>query len=176
MRGVTDQRVVLCLGVSAVGWHARVARLPIPADHAIFVLVHLARPGLYAGFTYAYATLWFTSSFSLATIGVACVHIFVGRGTRRTAVESPSAYPAPDRREDLFLLLGEQHQRTSRARAAHVAHDSATGGSRRRRQHPDRGGTSIGQCRPGRFEDRPQRRLPGIGAAVCRTLPAQALL
>jgi hypothetical protein len=32
---------------------------------------------------YAYATLWFTSSFFLASIGVSCVHIFVGRGWRQ---------------------------------------------------------------------------------------------
>jgi len=84
----------------------------------VLTLIHLVRPSLNAGFTYAYATLWFTSTFFLASIGLACVSIFVGGATRRTAVAALPPYPAPGGRDDLFLVLGEQHQRTSPARAA----------------------------------------------------------
>jgi len=95
---VSDYCVVLSL-MSAVrgmlGFHA----YPFPADHAVLMLIHLARPGLYAGFTYADATLWFTSSFFLASIGVSCVRIFVGGGTLRTAAAALPRYPAPDRRK-----------------------------------------------------------------------------
>lgn len=81
------------------------------------MLIHLARPGPYAGFTYAYSTLWFTSAFFLASIGLACASILVGRGTRHATAAALPAYAAPDGRQDLSLVLGEQHQRTSPARA-----------------------------------------------------------
>jgi hypothetical protein len=118
MLRLTDYRIVLSLGVSAVGATLGLHAYPFPADHVVLTLIHLVRPGLYAGFMYAYATLWFTSAFFLASIGVSCVSIFVGRGIRRTAAAALPPYPAPDSREDLFLVLGEQHQRTSPARAA----------------------------------------------------------
>jgi hypothetical protein len=118
MRRVTDYRVVLSLGVSAISGTLGLDAYPFPADHAVLALVHLARPGLYAGFTYAYATLWFTSAFLLASIGLSCLTIFVDRGSRTTATAPLPPYPAPERREDLLLVVGEQHQRTSPARGA----------------------------------------------------------
>jgi hypothetical protein len=118
MASVVNYRVVLSLGVSAIAGALGLHAYPLPTDHAVLTLIHLVRPSLYAGVTYAYATLWFTSSFFLASIGVSCVSIFVGRGTRRAAAAALPPYPAPDGRDDLFLVLGEQHQRTSPARAA----------------------------------------------------------
>jgi hypothetical protein len=50
---------------------------PFPADHAVLALVHLARPRRYAEFVYAYATLWFTSSFFLASIGVLALIVII---------------------------------------------------------------------------------------------------
>jgi hypothetical protein len=117
MPHLTHFRVVLSLGVSAVGGTVGLQQYPFPADHAVIALIHLVRPALFAGFTYAYASLWFTSSFFLASICVSCVSIFVGRGTRRTAAAALPPYPKADTRQDLFLVLGEQHQRTSPVRA-----------------------------------------------------------
>jgi hypothetical protein len=118
MPHLTHVRVVLSLGVSAVGGTLGLHQYPFPADHAVLALIHVVRPALYAGFAYAYASLWFTSSFFLASIGVSCVSIFVGRGIRRTAAAALPLYPKPENRQDLFLVLGEQHQRTSPIRAA----------------------------------------------------------
>src|SRR5215472_12460997 len=121
MPHLTHFRVVLSLGMSAIGGTLGLHAYPFPADHAVLALIHVVRPALYAGFTYAYAVLWFTSSFFMASVGVSRVSIFVGGGTRRTAVAALPPYPAPDSREDLFLILGEQQQRTSPARAAQLA-------------------------------------------------------
>src|SRR5262249_40861294 len=91
---------------------------PFPAHHVVLALIHVVRPGLFAGFTYAYAGLWFTSVFFLASIGMSCLTIFVG-GAGRTAAAAPlPPYPAPGHREDLFVVLGEQHHRTAAERAA----------------------------------------------------------
>jgi hypothetical protein len=118
MQRVTEYRVVLSLTVSAVGGALGLHAYPFSADAAVLALIHVVRPALYAGFTYAYGTLWFTSVFFVASIGMSFITIFVGRGGRATVTGPLPPYPAPDRREDLFLVLGEQHRRTTPARAA----------------------------------------------------------
>lgn len=94
---------------------------PFPADQALVAIIRAVRPTLYAGFLYAYATAWFTSVFFLASMGLACLTIFVGRRSRMMAAAPLPPYLAPDRRERLFLVLGEQHRRTSPARAAQLS-------------------------------------------------------
>jgi hypothetical protein len=113
---VLECRGVLDLSESAIGGTVGLRAYPFPADHAVLALVHLERPLLFAGLTYTYAALWFSSSFFLASIGLSCCYIFVGR-SRRASVTAPlPPYPAPEQRKDLFLVLGEQHHRTSPAR------------------------------------------------------------
>lgn len=73
---------------------------------------------MYAGLVYAYAALWFTSVFFLASIALSSVYIFVGRGARTTPAAALPRYPVPESRDDLFLVLGEQHRRSSSVRAA----------------------------------------------------------
>ena len=84
----------------------------------MLALVHGVRPVVYAGFSYVYATLWFTSAFFVASIGISCVMIFSGRGSKLTVTAALPPYPAPERREALCLVLGEQHRRTSPKRGA----------------------------------------------------------
>ena len=110
---VTEYRAVLSLGVSAIGGTLGLHTYPFPGDHAVLALVHLERPLLYAGFTYTYAALWFSSTFFLASIGLSCVHIFVGRHARAAAVGPLPPYPTPEQRDDLFVVLGERHHRTA---------------------------------------------------------------
>jgi hypothetical protein len=118
MRILLQRRVALCLAASTVigafGLHA----WPFPADNPILDLVRLERPLLFAGLAYTYATVWFTSTFFLASIAASLMYVFVTRAdTPESAVPLPP-YPAPDAREDLFLVLGEQHHRTSPAPSA----------------------------------------------------------
>src|SRR6266851_597957 len=118
MHRMHEYRVVLSLGVSAIGGTLGLHACPFPADHVILALVRLERPLVYAGFAYTYAALWFSSSFLVASIGLSCLYIFVGRQGRTTSMGPLPPYPTPDRRADLFVVLGEQHRRTSPARAA----------------------------------------------------------
>ena len=111
-----EYRGVLALSVSAVGGTFGLRAYPFPADQALLALIHLERPLLFAGLTYTYAALWFSSSFFLASIGFSCLYIFVG-SSRRNSVTAPlPPYPAPEQRQDLCVVLGEQHHRTSPAR------------------------------------------------------------
>ena len=79
----------------------------------MLALIRIARPIVYAGCVCVYTRAWFTSVLFLASMGLSCVPIFVGRRSRTTAAAPLPPYPAPARREHLFLVLGEQHRRTS---------------------------------------------------------------
>jgi hypothetical protein len=113
MRVLLQFRFVLCLAASAVVGTLGLHVWPLPADHPILDLIHLERPTVFAGFTYTYATLWFTSTFLLASVAASIVYVFVARGDRDPTAAPLPPYPAPEQRQDLFLVLGEQHQRTS---------------------------------------------------------------
>jgi hypothetical protein len=117
MRRLTEYRVVLSLAVSAVAGAVGLHVCPFPGDHVILALVRLERPLIYAGFAYTYAALWFSSAFFVASIGVSCLYIFVAREGRAALLAPLPPYPAPEQRDDLFLILGEQHRRTSPERA-----------------------------------------------------------
>ena len=113
MRQFMEFRFVVALALSAVvgifGLHA----WPFPADNPILGLIALEQPGVYAGFTYTYSVLWFSTPFFALSIGLSLIYIFVVRWDRPRASQPLPSYPAPERREDLFLVLGEQHRRTS---------------------------------------------------------------
>src|SRR5262249_15941325 len=61
----------------------------------------------------SYATLWFTSTFFLASIASSFMYVFLTRWDKAEPRVPLPPYPAPDTRDDLFLVLGEQHHRTS---------------------------------------------------------------
>ena len=113
MRTVMQFRFALCLAISAVAGALGLHVWPFPADNPILDLVRLERPFVYAGFTYTYATLWFTSSFFLASIAFSFVYVFVARWDDKQSPSPLPTYPDPGQRADLFLVLGEQHRRTS---------------------------------------------------------------
>jgi hypothetical protein len=91
---------------------------PFPADNPLLVLVSVERPGVYAGFTYTYATLWFTTPFFLVSIGLSLAYIFVAHKERPATLLPLPPYPPAERRQALFVVLGEQHHRTAPGRAA----------------------------------------------------------
>ena len=118
MQTVMAYRFVVSLALSAVvgtvGLHLR----PFPADNLLLALIYARRPTLYAELSYTYATLWFTTPF-LGISGVcAWLYIFVIRTDHRRAAQPLPPYPAPEDRDDLFLVLGEQHRRASTERAS----------------------------------------------------------
>jgi hypothetical protein len=108
---------VLSLAASALTGTIALRLYPFPADHVVLALIRLERPALDAALAYAYAALWFSSSFFLASIGVSSLYIFVGRRERIPSSAALPPYPAAERREKLFVVLGERHHRTSPDRA-----------------------------------------------------------
>lgn len=124
---VIEYRGVLALSVSAVGGTLGLRPYPFPADHAALALVHLELPVLFAELTNMHAALWFSLSFVLPSIGSSWLYTNGRPQPPHSRHRTASTEPALEQREDLFVVLGEQHYRTSSARrAAVVAHDSGT--------------------------------------------------
>lgn len=117
MRVLLEHRVLLSFaiagGVGAIGLRA----WPFPGDHMVLALIHAERPGLYAGFIYAYATLWFTTPFFALNVAGSMAAIFLARFERTATPQSLPPYPRPEQRQDLCLVLGERHHRTTPGRA-----------------------------------------------------------
>lgn len=113
-----EWRFVVSLAVSAgvgvLGLHV----WPFPDADPILGLIQAMRPGLYAAFTYAYAAAWFTTPLVAINVCLSFVYIFVARAERRPALHALPPYPPPSQREDLFLVLGEQHHATTPRRAS----------------------------------------------------------
>lgn len=112
IRALLHFRFALCLALSAIAGALGLQAWPFPVGNPILDLVRLERPIVYAGFAYTYATLWFSSSFFLASIAISFVYVFVARWDGEATMSPLPPYPAANQRRDLFLVLGEQHQRT----------------------------------------------------------------
>jgi hypothetical protein len=118
MRTLVEYPFTLSLALSGIVGALGLHVCPFPAANAILSLVRIERPIVYAGFTYTYATLWFSTLFFLASIGFSLLYIFAARWDRKTTEYPLPPYPAPEQRQDLFLVLGEQHHRTLPRRAS----------------------------------------------------------
>ena len=118
MRTLVDHRFMFSLTLSGIVGLIGLHLYPFPADHVILSLVRIERPIVYAGFTDTYAMLWFSTPFFLSSIAFSLLYIFVAPWDRKTTKHPLSPYPPPEHRQDLFLVLGEQHHRSSPHRAS----------------------------------------------------------
>ena len=93
---------------AAVGLVARTL-LPWRADDPILVLVASYQPALYRALYVAYVTLLFTTPYLVTSVAGALAYIFV-RGRQLHADAGPlPPFPEPATRDQLFVVLGEQH-------------------------------------------------------------------
>jgi hypothetical protein len=109
---------VLSLACSAILGVIGLHTWPFPADNVFLALIQARQPTIYAGFSYTYATVWFSTPFLVLSSGFSFLYIFVARWDRPTRSQPLPPYPAPETREDLFLILGERHRQTSPQRAS----------------------------------------------------------
>ncbi|MEQ1911375.1 MAG: TraM recognition domain-containing protein [Vicinamibacterales bacterium] len=85
------------------------AHMPWNGDDPILVLVRVYRPALYTSLYVAYITLLFSTPYLASSVLWSLAYIFA---TGRTKSASPGRlppYPPPEDREQLFVILGEQH-------------------------------------------------------------------
>jgi hypothetical protein len=84
-------------------------RLPFPASDPVLLLVRTQRPGIFAGFQWAYTTMLFTTPYALSSLLLSLAYIFVlKQGRRRTLAKLPQ-YPSLAGRERLYVVVGEVH-------------------------------------------------------------------
>ncbi len=118
MRVLIEYRFVLSLVGSALTGVIGLHVWPFPAQNTVLALIQARQPAVYAGFVYTYATVWFSTPFLVLSGALSLVYIFVARWDRPTTSQPLPPYPAPEAREDLFLILGERHRQTSPHRAS----------------------------------------------------------
>ena len=118
IRALVAHRVLLSLACGAVVGTLGLQAYPFPGSHPLLGLIEVYRPTVFAGFAYTYATLWFSTPFVLSSIVLSFVFIFVARWDRSQARRPLPPYPPVARREDLFVVLGEQHHATRPGRAS----------------------------------------------------------
>lgn len=69
-------------------------------------------------FLVEHATVWFSTPFLVLSGAFSFLYILVARWDRPKTSRPLPPYPAPETREDLFLILGERHRQTSPQRAS----------------------------------------------------------
>ena len=112
-RVLVEYRFVTSLALAAIAGAAGLRVWPFPSDHPLLELIEAHRPMVYAGFLYAYVTVWFSTPFVLISMVASFAYIFIARADRSVRSSPLPRYPRPDERSELFLILGEQHRRTS---------------------------------------------------------------
>src|SRR5438067_10714797 len=113
MRALVEYRFVISLALSAVAGVGGLHAWPFPHENPILGLIEESRPMVYASLCYAYATVWFSTPFFLFNIVFSLAYIFLAPANRQQRSAPLPPYPASANREDLFLVLGEQHHRTA---------------------------------------------------------------
>ena len=99
LREITERRFLmswlasLCLGVSGLFvW-------PFPAQDWLLQVIRTQRPDLHATLGFAYATLWFSSSFFASATVLSFVYVLVLRRDRKVSRRELPLYVPPDQQE-----------------------------------------------------------------------------
>ncbi|HKW02306.1 MAG TPA: TraM recognition domain-containing protein [Vicinamibacterales bacterium] len=115
---LVEYRFALSLGLAAVAGAVGLHAWPWPGNDPVLGLIRDREPVVHAALQYAYSTSWFTTPLLVLNVVSSICYIFVGRFSHAMAYRDLPPYPTPERRRDLFLVLGEQHHRTVPTRAA----------------------------------------------------------
>ena len=110
-------RVWIVLGLSASAGLVGLRLWPWPSEHPLAQWVAFERPALADGLAWAYVVLWFSTPLVVFTVGASMFTIFLARTGSAEAFRALPDYPPPEMRDELFLVLGEQHYRTTPVRA-----------------------------------------------------------
>jgi hypothetical protein len=76
------------------------------------VLIAVNAPLVYRGLYVGYVAVLFATPYFAASVAIALSYIFAVRRDRALPPGALPAYPEPSKRENLFLILGEQHHAT----------------------------------------------------------------
>jgi hypothetical protein len=117
LRTLLDARTLVALAVALATGVWGLCAYPLSQDDVFLALVAVRRPDLHQAFLYAYAVLWFSTPFFVASLVGSLVAIVAYRHAPRLTYRSLPAYTEPEVRPALSLVLGEVHHHTRLGRA-----------------------------------------------------------
>jgi type IV secretory system conjugative DNA transfer VirD4/TraG family protein len=106
---IVAARGPIALSAAAVigGWglHAN----PVPSNDPFLGLIALQKPFVFQVLAYGYATLWFTTTFFVASLATSVLAIVAFRYPSTPRLRGLPAYQQPEQRPAPSLVLGEAH-------------------------------------------------------------------
>ena len=117
LRLLLDARALVAMTVAAVVGTWGLFTHPINADNVFLAMIELRNPFAFNVIAYGYATLWFTTSFLVASLAASVLTIVVYRHLPTARARPLPEYPQPETRPSPSLVLGEAHLPTTPGRA-----------------------------------------------------------
>jgi hypothetical protein len=118
MRSLIEYRFAISLALGA-GIGTLALRLwPFPADNLWLDAIHRVRPTVFETLAYIYAALWFTTPTFTISVTLSLAFIFASRRHHTGRPTLLPLYPDPRSRDELYLVLGEQHHCLTADRAS----------------------------------------------------------
>ena len=117
LRLLLDARALVAMTVAAVVGTWGLFTHPINADNVFLAMIELRNPFVFNVIAYGYATLWFTTSFLVASLAASVLTIVVYRHLPTARACPLPEYPQPETRPSPSLVLGESHLPTTPGRA-----------------------------------------------------------
>jgi len=109
-RILNSRNFVSCLLAAATGI-ALYIKVPFPTENVFLQLIAMRTPIVHEGLLYAYDLFLFTTPYLAYSILLSGLYIFGLRVRRKTRAGKLPPYPEPAKRDDLFLVVGEVHNR-----------------------------------------------------------------
>src|SRR2546425_208450 len=109
IRTILAARALVAMSVAAVVGTWGVFVHPVNPENPFLGLIALQNPPVFWVLTYGYATLWFTTTFFAASLGLSVLAIVPSRAPGRVRPRPLPRYPEPASRPMPSLVLGEAH-------------------------------------------------------------------
>lgn len=103
-------RVTASAVVAGATWIFGHFHAPFPITNDLIVLVANGAPHVIAALRLAYAVMWFTTPFIISSILRSFGYVFLVKPRRSSGQIIVPRYPALNRRDKLFLVVGELHK------------------------------------------------------------------
>jgi hypothetical protein len=118
-RLLVRHQILLSAGLSVAAGVILRELVAVPVGHPLFQYMAVERPDLYRAFIWSFNIFLFTTPYLTLSVCFSLVYIHFYEEKIERAVGFLPPYPEPERRDDLFLILGERHQQQEPIPAVH---------------------------------------------------------
>jgi TraM recognition site of TraD and TraG len=110
-RVLLKYRLFVSIGISIGTGTVLISLVPTPIENPILIYLLLNRPDIYHVVVFSYKLFLFTTPYLMLSMlfSLAYIHFYAEEIERVSGVLPP--YPEPEQRKDLFLIVGELHER-----------------------------------------------------------------